>query len=337
MTSANNRHLDDTSEALKDVGKLDLNRYPLIYLPRSTTQVNSERLPKRREMADMELACREQFADDDTVLAEAAQSLQSTLFNGLLLFVLGLLFAALVPIGVVFGLVGIFAALCLPYLAIRERGFSSRVLLKCVALSFRLLSLLLLSHLVFHYRLVGTLALMIAACFWLRRYGGMPITFYVEWLYTHPQLTPDTRRHRLEPGAPINRSLLLFLAAIVLLVPVISPWLASGLVIGVCAYTCRRDQFGLKLVSGAQEVLGKFLAYGLAASEAPGTWMPEMSLAQRRKAMLAITAAIFAPLTLGLCYYFPCRITADSLGMIPVGANGDTHWEATQRPGTIRT
>jgi len=140
------------------------------------------------------------------------------------------------------------------------------------------------------------------------RYGALPTKFYHDWLHTDPQLTPEMRRKQAQPKAQLDWRIAVALAPVVLLLPLLSPLLAALAVLGICAWSCRQHRCGLDLLPLAHDVLTRFLTYGMEPSGAPGTWRPRLTFRRRNTLASTIVAAVFVPLSLGLCYYFPCRI-----------------------------
>lgn len=307
MNSDNQRQLSEVSEAVKGTLWLDINRYPLAYLPRSNTQVNRERLPSRKAMADMELACREQAGHDEMVDEAAHHTLVVLILAALVLLIVGLFISVFVPPVLAASLSGLIALAYLVFRVIRDRTFSLRLLLTCVAIPVAVLLVMAFANQLLRYRILGAGIFMVAGAFLLYRYSSWPWQFYHEWLHTHPQVTPEMRRTAGTPKANIDLPVLLSLVPVVLFLPMASPLLAIIVVCAICGFACRNERGGLHLLPIAQDVLARFTTYGWTASGAPGTWRPRHRLRKRLFATLAITLAVCAPLSVGLCYYFPCR------------------------------
>ncbi|MBN2562355.1 MAG: hypothetical protein JXQ75_15630 [Phycisphaerae bacterium] len=307
MNSDSQRQLGDASEAVKDVLWLDMNRYPLVYLPRSTTQVNRERLPSQEEMVDMELAAREQACDDEMLHGAFSHTMAVAIVAALVLLIVGMFVSVFVPPVTAASLSGLIAFAYLVLRLICDRTLSLRTLLTCVLVPIAVLMVIALTHHLLRYRILGAGILMVAGAFSLYFCGSWPFRFYHEWLHTHPQVTPEMRRKAGEAKAKIDFRLLLFIIPAVLLLPMVSPMLTVVVVCAVCGFACRHERCGLDLLPIAQDVAARFATYAWSASGAPGMWHPQHSVKERLYATIAITLAAAAPLSVGLCYYFPCR------------------------------
>ncbi|MFH1417351.1 MAG: TraM recognition domain-containing protein [Planctomycetota bacterium] len=301
------RHLDETSDAVRHMAHLDLNRYPLEYLPRSNTQVNAERLPSQAEMADMELACREQVSDDEAISLAAGQRLIVLFLGAPFVLVVGLLLSALLSPLLGSSIAGLISLIYITFRIIRDRTFSLRMLVTCVAIPIAVLLVMAISSQLLGNRIICTSLFAIVGGFLLYRYGSWPLEFYHAWLHAHPQVTPQMRRNAQTPTATPSIPTACLLVPIVIFLPLVDPMVAVLALVLSCAFACRREKFGLELLPVAQDVLAQFVMYGASASGAPGTWHPRRTQGKRLFATLAIALAVAAPLSVGLCYYFPCR------------------------------
>jgi len=136
MSSENERQLNAVSEARRSLLWMDLNRYPLVYLPRSSTAVNEERLPSAQEMAGMELACREQSDADSALHTGSTLRLLMVILGVPALFVAGALASAHIPLSISSGLAGLCALAFLAYRVIHDPTFSLRLLVTCIVVPF---------------------------------------------------------------------------------------------------------------------------------------------------------------------------------------------------------
>jgi hypothetical protein len=315
MNSAPDRRLTEASEAGRDVGRYDLNRWPLAYIPRSSTQVNRERLPDPADLSEMELAYREQAADEETLRRSAhnlvfAITLIALIGSALLLS--GLL---LLPPGFVIGLAGTIALLAFCYSAIVNREVSLRLLLYCIAFPLAAaIAVILITNLLQH-RIFGTSILLTLSILGFWRYGRRPLQFYHTWLYAAPHLTPDERRTQEPLRSSIDYRAAAVLIPVILFVPMLVPSIAVFLTLLVCAWFCSRVRGGLDLLPLASDVLGRYLTYR-PLSGAAGVWHPSRRMQRGAPATLALLSLAFATITIGLCFFLPTRMLSHPLSEI---------------------
>ncbi len=317
------RHLEGRASAYDLESRFTLDRYPLSLAPRSPTRINQERLPDPGQLADMELAYRGSVPDAEA-RAEAPTLFAPMLVLGVILALGVLLVSALVPLFFGLSILGVIAAGYLVLSAVAYRRLSLRAVVGAVVYPIVVFGSMHLLSLLITRRMLGTCVLAglaLALLYWL---GSKPGAFYLDWIYTHAPLRPAERRNRQSPNLRPDFVLLgaIFLAAALL------SWLsviaAILLIAGICAWSCRKERFGLDLIPKALDLLAPYLTYGritlytpavsaFPVHTAPGVWVPAQSLYSRKLCLGAIMAAVYVPLTLGLCYYLPPEIFAGPL------------------------
>jgi hypothetical protein len=312
MPTEAERRLTETSEAIHNFGPYDISRWPLVYLPRSTTQLNHERLPAPRDLADMDLSCREQAADDATTQAQARTTLFALIIGAMVTTVFALPALLLLMPRITLGLAGLAAIGLFGYSAIIKREVSLRLLLTCVAIPVFAVAAVALSVFVLQYRLMGTGLLMLIAAIAFWRFGHWPVHFYHDWLLAAPHITTEKRLTVRRPDASLEYGMLLLLIPLILLLPLLSPLLASAATVLLCAAFVAFGGFRPEFIPLAQDVFARFMTFRT-LSGAPGTWQPRHTHSQRFRATLLLSFAVFGAVSMGLCFYFPARVVAEPL------------------------
>lgn len=299
-------------------------RQPLVYAPRSTARPNFGLLPYIPDMAGMELAYRHQAYSESDMAATATRVVGGIFVMGLVVPAVAigighwfgpsqLVYAA--PILSTFLVIGLFM----------QRQARPRNLLLALVVPAVVLALVIAINNLFLYRLRGAVVCS-AASFALVSWLGMrPFRFYLDWLYTHPRLRPETRRD-LPTLPPPDYLLLLLALATAALVPTVSNTLAMALIAGMSVFRILRDRHSVRdLFAQGALVLTPFLTYGGPDAFAPGVWRASMRYITRSRSVLLLLGPLFVALAASLCLYMPL-VDAGKLGILgstpPAGMSG---------------
>lgn len=285
-----------------------VSRLPLVHYPRSSSQVNREALPPTSELAKMDLAFREQPFSD----ADMRVFLRHWVYQRMALVagctVAALLVGALVPFEYLWipALCGSVAAL---YYIVTTRITTVSsipaaiilpgcILLVCkgiwIACGNRFLASAVIGA--FCYAIV---------LFGIRRMMG----FYLDWLYTHPRV--DSSSYRSHMDFAWNGRPLAVLLAIVVLLPAATPFWTPIVILGLALFMLFvrgevKDRESLRDFSERLlKIVGLYCTYGMYSSGAPGVWIPETSLAKRRRDVNTMVIILLLTLMVGLTLFFP--------------------------------
>ncbi|MCC6763352.1 MAG: type IV secretion system DNA-binding domain-containing protein [Deltaproteobacteria bacterium] len=288
-----------------DLGdKPTIQRYPLLYSPKSTSQLNTARLPPLAAMRDMDLAYREQALSTETL---ARETLSLLLFLAIVAHLLAwgmVLLDQLIPITWAYALAMSVGGAATVTLVLTRRATALGIVWRLGGpLAFAALAHLL--SFILPSRLLGSLILAGLTFGAFAVEGAAPCRFYQAWLTTHPRLRPETRA-TLQPagGAPDYR-LLAIVLAIAVGVPMLS---ASAAIVSLYVLAFSRlapHRFGLRLVPVAREVLVQFLHYGAQSTHAPGIWQAPTTLRRRIATVCLLLLPLFVTLAEALCLYAP--------------------------------
>lgn len=279
-------------------------RQPLVYSPRSTARHNYGLLPHIPEMAGMELAYRHQAAGDADMAAFAPMFVKK-------IFLLGLIVPATVIVPGYFlemqhllYLAPALSTLIMVWLLFEHRATPKNLLLALVLPAIAIALAMAFSAL-FMDRLRGAVVCSAITVVLVSRFGMAPFRFYLEWLYTHPRLRPETRRTL--PALPAPDYLLLLTAlATAAIVPTVSTTAALVIIAGLCTFSLWRARLSpLRLFADGAHLLAPFLLYGGPDACAPGVWQAPGTYDGRVKAMVLLLAPFFLTLAASLNLFMP--------------------------------
>lgn len=301
----------------------------MVYSPRSTARHNFGLLPDLRAMAGMGLAYRHQSYRFDELSDYAHSAVARYFLAGMIVPALIIIAGQLMPIVAVPMVAAAITTLWVIVLGINRTSTGRKIF---YAFTIPLLSLLLIKMLavLFTYRIAGAAIGAIASLYLVPRYSKGPFDFYLQWLYTHPRLKPQTRQ--TVPAVPgIDRALLLLLLAIVVVIPVVSTTVAIALLYVLPLLLLRKA--GLRprnLIEAGIRVLAPYVTYGGVEAYAPGVWHPPVPQRRRKDAMLWLLAPFFFTLAAGLTIFMPLSdfiVKFPALGM-PASDSAQVHWSS---------
>ena len=299
------------------VGAMVMKRFPLQYDPTSATQLNASRLPHPLSTADMSLAHRcEPWAADRAKHAVDILGLMPT--GMLVMLVLSISVTRIAPFYVAIGLAGLVATLML-VLLFRAGLLSPRYLLIAVLAPAMGIALLYAVSSVIDNRLLVTAVLASISAILFRLLGTGPVSFYQQWILTHPRLTPPTRKALSAERAPAPMLWPLYLTLVIaVLLPRYSSALATLLIAALNAGVVLWWLRGRAPLRGALDALGHYLAYGRDDAGAPGVWRPRDHQRRRHWTFVTLLSTIFFTLGLGLTLYVPGDVARSGLSRLLV-------------------
>ena len=302
-------------------------RYPVSYAPRSTTRINTERLPPPEQLSGMSLCYREEPESEEAL----CRSVQLELILFALLSSLAAFLIHFIGPVIPFRLAFPAALLVSVALVLALIRFPARRSLKAILKGFFLppvavsaaflLSQLLASRPLAAFALGGVSLLL--CC--LPAGELHPLRFYREWLFAAPHLKPETRARRRSVWTRDALSLLtcsgsalatllvtLAMSAAILFLIVIgaawSPELATLALLLLGLVMTDFNPWGTWRL--ARRVLARSLTYGRHLSGAPGVWRPETTLRERRRTAASAVFLFHLALSTGLCLYLPADLVA---------------------------
>jgi hypothetical protein len=192
-----------------------IERYPVIYEPRSTTQINHSRLPPLEELRTMELAFRQE-PHDERKLSRWAQAMILLFCCALpLLINFGFFIGALIPFLYSFSLavlLGVLAGLAFLFFP-KQRGIKPILYSLVLPPAFVIASKLLVwffggqAPVIRRQNFVFLFGAVVFGLLFLRGHELRPLQFLREWIYTHPRLTHEERLRRNE--SPLRIALII--------------------------------------------------------------------------------------------------------------------------------
>jgi hypothetical protein len=279
-------------------------RQPLVYSPRSTARHNYGLLPRIPDMAGMELAYRHQSAGD----AEMTDFVPNAVSR---IFLASLVIPATVIVpGYYFGewsllyLAPAVSTFAMIRLLLIQRA-SPRNLLLAIVLPAVAIVLAMAFSALFMHRLRGAVVCSATTFVLVTRFGIAPFRFYLEWLYTHPRLRPETRRSLPALPAP-DYLLLLTVLATAAFVPMVSTTAALAVITVLCLFCLWRARLSpLRLYTEGARVLTPFLLYGGPDACAPGVWQGSGNYRRRGRTVKFLLAPLFLTLAASLNFFMP--------------------------------
>ncbi len=257
----------------------------------------------------MQLTCREQTADDETLHNSAQGTILAMVMLSLALGMAVIAGGSLIPATVLIGLAGFFSLVILVARVFFTRDLSLRILALCLAVPvLTAVGVIVISN-VMQGRISATLTLLVLSAIAMWLFGHLPIQFYQAWLLAAPHVSPEMRRRQKPIRYKISWRLLLAVIPIMLILPIFLPSLAILLVVALCSNKSANQPSTWSLASVARDVLTRFVSYD-AISGAPGTWRPHLSVTARKIIILVILSLFFASITVPLCFFVPCRVVA---------------------------
>ena len=155
-----------------------------------------------------------------------------------------------------------------------------------------------------------TTSLCLFGLVWLRIH---PIRFYLDWIYTAPNLRPESRWKRGGKWSwRANLALFMVLSFILwlLLWALVAYSVALALVV-LLFFGLVLNWFNpVRSYLLARKVLAHYLTYGSQHSGAPGVWVPQSSLRRRRIFIATSVFLFYLSLAIGCCLYFPADLIA---------------------------
>mgnify|MGYP001310907530 CR=1 FL=1 len=275
-------------------------RRPIHYAPPSSARVNLERLPPVEQMADMQLAYREQTLSTPSLIQSARTHLNTILYLTLGLAAGVGVVNRIVPAGVVPIIASVVSVLWLLYMLYTKTITARRTIIAVITPIGLGILIVLLSYL-FGNRLLGTLAAAVVGFGLLYRYGSVLPDIAMQWLYAHPRLRPETRGTRPKTKG-LDFVYLASVLGIALVVGTVSPLVAM---VGVLILTWFRTGFGPTRRTGlaiALSSLGTALHVNANSSLAPGVFYPKHPRVPflSRTGLIVAAAAVYAPIILML-------------------------------------
>lgn len=255
-------------------------------------------------MAGMDLAFRhEPFRESDLVLG-SGRRVGAFFLMALVAAVLTVLFGRLFPIEYV-GTVSMgLTTAAVVILMLTRRGTIRSFLLAFFLPVFGLLMLKALSFL-FAYRIVGAAVFSAASFFVLLRWWRLPFDFYLQWLYTHPRLKPQTRKSIPIPVGPDFTLLAAILAAVVA-GPILSTTLTLLGLAGIAVFLLLQEGWMPWIVSRiGVRTLTPYLTYGGPDAYAPGVWQAPVAYRRRLWTTVAMLVFFFFATGTGLTLFMP--------------------------------
>ncbi|MFA6043746.1 MAG: hypothetical protein WC718_02070, partial [Phycisphaerales bacterium] len=195
-------------------------RQPLVYSPRSTARHNYGLLPDIPAMAEMELAYRAQAFSMKDIAAFARGGGGFWFIAGVAAPLIAVLIGRRLPIEHVAWLAPALTTLAVVQLVITRTATAKRFLWVFLT-PITVLVFLKMIAAVFEYRVLAAAIAAVGSFLLIRRFGRRPFEFYLEWVYTHPRLKPETRSEL--PTSPKPDLLLL---AVIFLIAVLGPLLS---------------------------------------------------------------------------------------------------------------
>ena len=310
-----------------------IERLPMFYLPSSTSQVNHERLPPPHDMADMELAFREEQLSDDEAREVSVPPMLATLLVTMVCLPGVIVLTQFVKLQNALMIAGAFAVGWLALYCIniarrrRVRFSGSGLIVRLLGPLVAVIAVYAIGALVTAgpvWRWVASLLLAQAVLTFLWRWGRDPIRFYLDWLMTDRCLTPKERHEAAWPGFRLR--ILVPTVAVMGVVLGMPPWISSrsdfvpplswpytvtivSLLVASVGYILLRLMVARTRPSDfirfSYQVLGLYMFYGRESSQAPGVWMPKEGFKERRFKLQACVAVLISFLMVGLNFFAP--------------------------------
>ena len=286
-----------------------LNRHAILFHPSSETSVNHKRLPGCDELASMSLAYREEPVSDGELFGLSDRLLSDVM----LIAVAGVLsFVTILPVlpwSVLLGFASLisFSTVIIQF---RKSAFSASNFLLALflplllAVAFKGASFLIVMPILFSTLLAIVTVIVYGVL------GPAPFSFYRDWLLTEPRLKPATRKTQSLPAAYPAIFILIALLAMAVLLPLLSNWLAMGVVAATSLVWISGNAVHLswsatkgelrRSLQGMREIFAHYTMYGLWATRAPGVWYPKDSCGSRLLKVALL--CIFPTLTLSTAW-----------------------------------
>lgn len=283
-----------------------IRRQPLHFHPRSIAAPNYGLLPDGPAMAGMDLAFRKEVLVHASPVSRISRSAGELFLLWTAIAFGTILLGRLCPVNyLAYAAAGVMV-LCVAIYIVPQRATGRHLLLALIIPPLVLIAMKAVS-LLFIYRFLGAAVFGALAAGAAIRWGSLPFTLYLEWLYTHPRLKPETRRS----GVPVSPPLDFLLLGIVLLLVVFGPILSSALtlvaLVILAAVMLAAD--GWKDIWDAPRfgsaVLATFMLCGGPGPSEPGVWHPPMPRKHRLAIAAALVGAFLFALTSGLTLFVP--------------------------------
>ena len=309
-----NKHLQQHKGRKFDQPDYALERRPIAYGPSIDSGINHDRLPEQGQLANMELAYREQPLSNSTTTTLVKSGLRKTMLMATFLAMIFVTVLPILPWSVLLYFSTILSILSVIWI-FKNASFSLERLLLCAFLppiaTFAFHGLANLTS----YRFTTVILLSAATIYTFNRWGAEPFNFHRAWLLTHPRLKPKSRhgRHVIESRPDLFvLSGVLFIAC---LIPLFSTWLAMFAIAAVSMISIIGLTTDLSINSIVRSTLAQlkqlssiaanYSYYGLSSSGAPGIWHPKRLRRQRLRIIWVLCAMPSLTLAVGLNGFFP--------------------------------
>lgn len=289
-------------------------RRALTYGPRYEPTVNVERLPEVSQLADMDLAYREQPLSDPEIREATESQLSAAMLTAVAVSLLFAIILPLVPWQMLLVL-GSVASAVFVYVEYRRSAFAFERLLAALFLPLFGAVIAKGVALLVARPVILASVLAIVTVLYFNEQATRPFRFYRRWLFTEPRLKPHTRQ-RQSDVMPQPAILIMFgLLAVGVLVPLVGNWLAmlgiaAGSLIWIGGHTVQlswpRMKGQLRQLGGQlRKVFAQYLNYGRFSSWAAGVWYAEQTVQQRRQVLFFMCVLPTLTLAVALDGFMP--------------------------------